>query len=403
MSLNIKPSTSIERKLLVIETMLNSTDKISKVSDESVNSGIAGAISKVAGKAEKDIILAVSQLFPDTSFGAQLDQVAKDFGISSRYGALGSSTFVRISGNPGTQYLINTHTFKSANGIRFTLDKDTIIPAFGFTYAKVKSIETGSRSNVDPLSIAIVSPEPNGHLNVINEYKADGGRDIESDEMFRVRIKDGANILARGTVAMLEQVFMKINSNVLRVFNQGTGLNGKIVLAIATQNGADLTTSELTDLLTKSAKFFSLTELSPFGNQYYGIELKPIEWQYIDVCLRADIDSDTDIDELRKELQVNISKYTDWRFFDTSRQKVEWDNLLQICKNGTGMKYVPDQYFYPRTDIVVNVNKLPRLRGFMLLDLDGQIIQNYQGTLVPAFYPAVADFSYQSTVLDSIV
>lgn len=402
MSIAISPSTSIERKLLVIETMLNSTDKISKISDESIVSGVAGGIAKVTGKAEKDIILAMSQIFPDSAYADQLDQVGKNFGVSGRFGVLGSTTFIRISALAGTQYFSAVHTFQSTSGFRFILDQDVTIPSFGFTYAKVRSIENGLKANVDPLTISVVSPVPTGHLNVINEYKADGGRDIESDETYRIRIKDGANILARGTLAMLEQVFISINSNVLNIYNQGTGLNGKIRIAISTQNGADLTPAELNALLVGSAEYFSLTELKPFGSQFYGIELIPIEWQYVDVSLRADIDSSADVDQIRKDIQVSLSKYCDWRYFNSSKQKIEWDNMLQICKNANGVKYVPDQYFYPRTDTVVNVNKLPRLRGFLLLDMNGKIIQNYQGTLVPSYYPNQADFSYQSTVLNLI-
>ena len=65
----IKLQTSREKKNLFIETLLNTTDKISKVGPDSVLGGIAGGVAKVAGKAEKDIILAVSQLFPDTAYG----------------------------------------------------------------------------------------------------------------------------------------------------------------------------------------------------------------------------------------------------------------------------------------------------------------------------------------------
>jgi hypothetical protein len=62
-----------------------------------------------------------------------------------------------------------------------------------------------------------------------------------------------------------------------------------------------------------------------------------------------------DPDEIRKKIQVAISKYLDPRFFDSVRQKVEWDNLLDIVKNTQGVDYVPDQYFYPRNDIVFMV------------------------------------------------
>ncbi len=400
MPLNIKPSTSLERRLLFIETLLNNTDEVSKVSDEAVLSAIASGISKVAGKAEKDIILAVSQIFPETAFGTALDDCARNFGISPRFGATGSSTYVRISGTPGTQYLASQLTFRSTDGIRFQLSEDFSINAFGFGYARVSSIETGLKSNVAPLTINQVSPAPNGHLNCINEYKADGGRDQESDEIFRIRIKDGANILARGTLAMLEQLFMSINNKVLKVFNQGHDLNGKIVLAIQTVNGSALSQTELDALLVGSQSYFNLNDLRPFGTQFYGIKLINIGYFFVDMFFRCKINVSANPDEVRKQIQVNVSKYIDPRFFDPSKQKVEWDNLLEICKNVQGVDYVPDQYFYPRTDLFTPFNVIPRLRGFLMLDLNGQIIANYQGTLSPQYYPNVIDSSYISTVLD---
>jgi hypothetical protein len=402
MGLNIKPSTSQERKLLFLETVLNNTDEVSKVSDEAVLSGIGAGVSKVAAKAEKDIILGISQLFPDTAFGDQLDQVAQNFGIAPRFGATGSSTYVRISGTAGTQYLANTVQFRSTDGIRFTLDQDFTIPSFGFGYAKVSSIETGVKSKVDALTINQVSPAPVGHLYVINEYKADGGRDAESDENFRIRIKDGANILARGTLAMLEQLFISGNSKVLKIYNQGHDLNGKIIIAIQTVNGSDLTQTELDTLSLLCSDYLNLNDLRPFGTNYTGVKLVNITYGYVDISVRVKINASANPDEVRKKIQVNISKYLDPRFFDSSKQKVEWDNLLEICKNVEGVDYIPDQYFYPRTDVFYPLNVVPRLRGFLMLDLNGAIIANFQGTLSPEFYPNVADFSFQATVLNSI-
>lgn len=402
MALGIEPSTSIERKLLFIETLLNSTNKVSKVSDNSVLSGVAGGVAKVAGKAEKDIILAVSQLFPDSAFGDQLDQVALNFGVASRFSAIGSSTYVRITAEPDTTYLADTHIFISTGGIRFELEEDITVGALGFIYAKVRSTTQGENTNVDPLSISQVTPNPSGHINVVNEYKATGGRDFESDKVFRNRIKEGANVLARGTIAMIEQVFMSINPKVLRVFNQGSDRNGRIVLSIATQNGANLTDTELSELLNGSLEYFSLTEYKPFGNKHYGITLKNIEYQFIDISFRADVDSAYNSDAIRIAIQTNISKYLDFRTFNTSTQKVEWDNLLEIVKNTPGIRYVADQYFYPRVDLSIDSFKLPRVRSFLMLNLQGQVINNYTGTLSPVFYPNIIDESYHRTILNNI-
>jgi hypothetical protein len=183
-------------------------------------------------------------------------------------------------------------------------------------------------------------------LNVVNEYRADGGRDVESDEMLRRRIKYGANILARGTLSMLEQVFISINPKVLKLFYEGHNDNGKLVIAVQTQNGADLTDSELNQLLTGSKEYFTLTELQPYGSNYIGIVLKNVTYGAVDISFRVQLNPAYNSDEIRKKIQVAISKYLDPRFFDSVRQKVEWDNLLDIVKNTAGVDYVPDQYFF---------------------------------------------------------
>src|ERR1700752_1467328 len=103
--MNITPSTSAERRLLFIEALLNETDAISKVSPNSALSGLAAGVAKTAGKAEKDIAIALSELFPDLSYGSQLDRAGANLGIPQRLGAMGSSTYVRVTADAGTVYV----------------------------------------------------------------------------------------------------------------------------------------------------------------------------------------------------------------------------------------------------------------------------------------------------------
>lgn len=403
MSLNIRPSTSNERKLLFLESLINTTDKVSKVSENSVLSGIAGGTAAIAGKAEKDIVIAVSRLFPDTAYGSELDQCAKDYGIAGRFTDQGSSTYIRLIGDPGTTYIQGVHKFIATNGIEFILDESSvIIPAIGFCYARIKSTTTGVKANVDLLSIARVTPIPNGHIGCVNEVAATGGMDVESDETFRIRIKEGANILARGTLSMLEQAFMKINPKVLRVWYHGCDWGGKIRLSIATQNGSNLSITELNDLLFKAGDYFTLSEYRPFGVEFYGVQLSNMEYFPIDISFRVDLDPTFNPDDVRKSCQIAMLKYLDPRFFNPSTDKVEWERLLNIAQTTKGMKYVPDQYFSPREDVAVYVHKMPRVRSFQMLDLNGTIISNFSGTLLPTYYSSSPDYSYQQTVLQGI-
>lgn len=400
--MNVQPSTSQERRLIFIETLLDETDAISKVSPNSALSGVASGVAKVAGKCEKDIILALSELFPDVSFGSQLDRVGQNLGITARLGALGSSTYVRVTADPGTVYAQGTQNFISTEGPQFTLDESVTVGVAGFAYAKVSSVDQGSRTNVGPLTISKVTPQPSGHQAVINEYKADGGRDIETDEQLRIRIQDGGNILARGTVAMIEQLCISQNPKVLKAYNYGVDLNGKRVIALSTQNGSDLTTNELQTLTTFIGPYCGLSDARWNGVNYSGLLLKNIEYQPIDTSFRVILDDTANPDDVRQAIQVGYSKYLDFRTFDPTKSVVEWDNLLEIVKSTEGVKYVPDQYFYPRNDVAVSAYKLPRLRGFLMLDINGNVISNQSGTLSPVYYPNVADFSYISTVLQAL-
>lgn len=402
MSLNISPSTSEERKQLFTEILLNKTNKINKITDNSVTGGVGYGIAKVSGKAEKDIVLALGKLYPDTAFGSQLDQVLQDQGLAERFTASQSSTYVKVVGDVGTTYIAGTHTFTSVDGIQFDIEEGTVLGDEQFDYIKVRSVDSGLKTNVKPATINKITPIPTGHKFCVNEYQASGGRDLEDDQLVRPRIKEGPNILAKSTISLIEQAFMKINSNVLKCIYQGINANGQLKIAIVTQNGIDLNSSELNTLIVRGEQFFGLSELRPFGRRSFGIQLVNIQWQTFDVSFRCELLGSAIPDNVRIDIQTKISKYIDFRYFKSGVDKIEWDNLLEIVKNTKGIKYIPDEYFYPRSDIPTDPNKLPRLRGFLMLDLKGTVINTQTGTLNPVYYPQVADFSYQQSILRTI-
>jgi len=394
-------TTVDELKSIFAEILLNKTNKISKISDNSVVNGVSFGVAKVAQKALKDQALVESHLFPDSAFGQYLDQVGANNGIAPRFGASQSSTYLRLVAEVGTEYLQGTHTFTGSHNIVFDLEEDITIGDEGFAYAKVRSQGVGANTNVDPLTINQISPTPNGHEYVINEYTAVGGRDQEDDNLFRRRIKEGPNLLATATLSSIEQAFMKINSNVMRVYYQGINSSSQTVIAIATQNGINLTNEELDELIDKGEQFFALTDIRSYGSTVSGVFLRNIQWQPIDISFRVELFPSYNPDDVRKNIQIKMQKELDYRFWNAG-DKVEWDNLLSIAKNTSGVKYVPDNFFFPNQDQAVDSNKLPRIRGFLMLDLDGNILANLTGTLSPIYYPQDADFSYQQTALRSI-
>lgn len=393
--------TSIEEsKQQVVEMIINKSNKVTKVSNESTLNGISYGVAKVAQKAVKDIALVESHLFPDYAFGTHLDAVAQKLGIAPRFSSTPSSTYVRVVGNVGTTYTAGTHTF-TGGGFTFNVDESVIIGQNGWAYVKVSCQTQGSKSNVDPLSITSVSPVPTGHLYCVNEYRADGGRDVENDNDFKLRIKEGANIAATGTtLSKINQVFQKINPNIFRVYYQGLNSSNQAILAVATVSGANLTTTQLATLKDRAKEYLGINEI-PILNGVVQLEVKNIEFQPIDISFKVQLESGAVADSVRKRIQQAISKYLDWRYW-TVGGKVEWDDLLQIVKDDPQVKYVPDQNFSPNIDIQTDPTKLPRMRGFIMMDMNGTIIESDTGALNPVYYPTSPNLFFQATVLSSI-
>ena len=389
-----------ELKLMFLEILLNKTDKINDVGEDSVLNGIAYGAAKVGQKCLVNQAVVEGHIFPDTAYGIYLDKLAAIRGVAPRFGAAAGSTYVRISASEGTTYFRDVHTFISTSGMTFSLDEDVIIGVNGYAYAKVRCNQEGLDTNVDPLSINRVNPIPTGHIACTNEYRATGGRDAEDDDLFRQRIKDSVDQLSRTTLSYLEQVFMKINNNVLRLYKGGIDENGKLNLIVVSVNGQNFTDEEFNEILSRSEEYLSLSELLRTSTDF-ALKLNNVDWLPVDVEFRADIDPAYDQDQVRREIQIQMSKLFDYRFWKYG-DKVEWENLLFVAKNVEGVRYVPDTHFFPQADINVPKYRLPRIRGFVMRDLNGNIIEDNGGVLSQFFYPNEIDYSFQSSVLTTI-
>ena len=387
-------------KQMFLEILLNKTDKISDISDDSVLNGIAYGCAKVGQRLLVNQGIVEGHLFPDTAYGQYLDNIASIRGVSPRFGACGSTTYVRVIAEPGTSYIMGVQKFTSTSGVTFELEESKTVDKNGFAYIKVKSTQVGTSTNVDPVSINKVSPKPNGHISVTNEYAATGGMDAESDALFRQRIKNSVNALSRGTIAFIEQVFMKINPRVLRVFKGGITSNGKINLIICSTNGASFSQNEFDLMISRSEEYLSLYDILREVNGY-ALNLVNVDWQYVDVSFRVELDPSYDVDVVRKNIQIQMNKLFDYRFWNQG-DRIEWDDLLQVAKNTEGVRYIPDNYFYPQSDINVPSNKLPRIRGFIMYDLNGNIIESNNGLVSDVYYPNSPNIDFQSSVVNTI-
>lgn len=389
-----------ELKQIFLEIFLNKTDKVTDVGSESVLNGIAFGCAKVAQKCLVNQSVVEGHIFPDTAYGDYLDNLAAVKGIAPRFAATGSSTYVRLIAQEGTMYSKDSITLTATNGTLFSLEEDVTIDVNGYAYVKVYSRNVGASTNVDPLTINKLSPIPSGHISVTNEYRAMNGRDKEDDDLFRQRIKDSVNQLARTTLSYLEQVFMKINPRVLKINKNGIDADGKFNLTVVPINGVDFTDDEFNEILSKSQEYLSLQEVLNEANDFR-LKLNNVDWLPIDVEFRVDIDPAYDTDSVRKEIQIQMSKLFDYRYWKYG-DRIEWDDLLQVVKQVDGVRYVPDTHFYPQSDINVPKYRLPRMRAFIMRDIDGNIIEDNNGVMSDVFYPNEEDDAFIGSVLSNI-
>lgn len=396
-----KPMTVTDLKQLFLEALLNTTSEVTKINDHSVLSGVGYGIAKVAQKAMKEVALVEAHVFVDSAYGEHLDLIAARNGIAARFEASASSTYVRLVGTVGTLYEAGVNICTGSHGINFEFAEDVVIGVHGFAYGKIRSTSSGLQTNVDSLSINKISPTPIGHVYLTNEVQATGGRDLESDDLFRKRIKESVNLAATDTISKLEQIFMKLNPDILRVFYQGVSEGGKHIFSLTTQNGIDLTSSQLQDLEDKVAQYLSITDLSPYGYDSIGIELRNSYWTYVDVDFRCQLDTGAIGDDVRKDIQVRLNQYLDWRNWDINRD-IQWDELLTIVRTTKSIRNVSDTTFFPRVDATVERDKLPRLRSFIMRDMDGSIISDVSGGIVPVYFPNNENLSFQRTILSTL-
>jgi len=380
--------TTQQIKQIYFEILRNNTDKITKFTNKSVNNAHGYGVSKLFQRGMKDVAVQESIIFPDTATGSDLDAAADLFGVSDRLATIGSSTFVQIKATVATQYIQGVNIFKSTNGIEFDIVGIHTADANGFAYIPVRSIGTGENTNVEAGTITTITPKPTGHSACTNEYMAVGGRDAEDGETFRLRIKNHPNLIAKETLQYILEVIKEFNTDVLRIFNLGLDDDSKLNIGLATVNGAELTDSELSELEENIKDFLALCDVSSFGN-ILSFKLINITFHEVGstagVDFRVDIISSYDVEDVRKNIQIAMTKYLDFRFWDVN-DKVEWDNLLSIVKRTQGVRYVPDEYFLPAVDESITRGQLPRIVSFKMRDLDGTLLFDNSSTTLSVYY-----------------
>lgn len=372
-------------KALYIESFFNYTNKISKATELSVLNAHAFGIAKMFQKATKDVAIFESQMYPELSSGTYLDNAAKFLGSLDRLTACGSSTFVLVNAASGTTYIPGVTTFSSTQGVSFDVSNAVVVGGNSYAYIPVNSITSGKNTNVDSFTINSCNNPPTGHVNCTNEYDAIGGRDAENDEDFKIRISTFAQFAAKQTFENILVHCQDLDPDIISVKKAGYA-GGKILISLVTCNGKEFSSDELTFFETQLGGFVSLSDMDDIGG-VSGIKLQNIEFYAVGggngVDFRVSLNTGYNETDVRKSIQVALTKYFDYRYWSSTT--VQWDDLLQIVKSTVGVKYVPDEFFYPAVDESVPSYTLPRVVTFVMRDMGGNILYDNNDAVLPMY------------------
>lgn len=132
-------------------------------------------------------------MFPAWAYGEWLDLHAKAAGLRRREAGYASG-YLTVKGEPGTRIakgsIFATTATETAASTEFkTLEVHTI-PEFGALQIKVEAVAAGTGSNVNPLTVILMSKPISGITSVSNEDYITGGTEAEEDDSLRQRIEE---------------------------------------------------------------------------------------------------------------------------------------------------------------------------------------------------------------------
>jgi len=376
-----------EIKALYLETLLNFTSKVSKISALAVLNGHAFGIAKLFQKDMKDTAVLESQIFPELSSGSYLDSAARLVGGLNRLSAAGSSTYVLVYAEEGTSYFPGDSVFVSTKGVNFSISDVIVVGKENYAYVPVRSVSVGVNTNVDALTINKIINPPTGHLSCTNEYSAIGGRDEERDEEFKERVSTFRQFAAKTTFEHLIEALRLSDPNIIKVFKAGYDNGGKQLLSIVNSAGRYYTGEELQNMGEDLKKYLSISETNEQEN-ITTVKLINAVWGEIGgkggIDFRVDIEAGYNEQAVRRDIQIQLTKYFDFKYWTGIR--IEADDLLEIVKNVRGVKYVPDEYFFPASDHLIDKGSLPRIVRFVMRDMDGVILYDGNRSILPIYY-----------------
>jgi len=377
----IKPKSLEEIKNEFLTTVLNCTNKVTKILPTSVLNSIAYGIAKIAQKMNKEAAMIESSLFPEYAIGSVLDDVAKREGIPERLGETYSSvnTLWVVNLNAGNVIIKAGSKISGYNNIPFTTTVDLIILASdgsGMGYVEAVCDNVGNNGNVGAyslnkiVSLASGSSALNKIFSVTNPSNAVGGEDLENDYDFRKRILNYNSISGINTIDYYENIIRHLLPEVLRIkTNPINALKGNFKIVLVSRSSGNFSGGDLSTLKTNLIPFLPLRDANILS-----LNIENISWTYFDIILRFKKDAAYTLLNIAQRINLSVNNYINHKEWEFGK-KVDFEIMFSIARQTDGVLDVNDNAFRPNADIVVPINSLPKLRNIILVDeLTGEVL-----------------------------
>ena len=378
---------------------LSTNPTVTKVSPNSVYASLTSGIASLAQKTLKENALIESYIDPDQASGDRLNQIALQRGVPARQATgLASTVWARIVSIPPSEDNPTIYTtdmvFTGSHGIRFRLQEGfTVTSGEGgaagdsrfFSYRRLVALSEGELTNVPAFTITRIEQPPAGHIAVVNDVPSFGGRDAETDDQLRYRIKNYANITAFNTIAKISILANAINDKVFRVYNLGKDATGKPLLGVITHNGEDLLSTEL-DALTEGVQ----SQVSLADSLISFTNLTP---NLIALSARLQLREGANAETVFNRVYTLIDSYLRDLVYRAETRLLDWVQLYNLITLDPDILTVSSDSFQPNGRIDLSDRRPVRLAAADFRDLNGNTLYDIQGGRFTTYYDEESDFN----------
>jgi len=308
-----------------------------------IGSSIRGYITAVALKLRElwnEVTQIKRKLFINTAESADLDILAEERGVT-RLGATKAGAMLLFTGTLNTVITANTVITDPTSNIGYKLQENVTIGgknpnfvidgAINIANASIGDIAwaecliAGTNGNCQANSITQLSLS--GVTSVTNPSPAQGGKDIESDDELRYRLKNYIKLLNQQTQQYYQALCKDLDSRVLRVLAQkDTSRPDGIKIIITTTSGVPLPQVDL-DILSAQIKEKqrSFTEISCANIAFTLVSVS------MRVKLKPIVGSTIDSEKYFRDASAALAKYFDWSMWEYDKD-ISVDDVYIICQ-----------------------------------------------------------------------